>query len=769
MSTYLETIVNGITSTPINVRTLDSDGNEWVAGKITVGAITPTQDGDLATKKYVDENGGASYDIATTTTAGLMSAADKVALETLKANEAAHLNVKNQEQIILHDAQNEDVIHCKVKVEPQRGPITIGKNKFNPDTEIREYYLTSGGVPTYSPDDAYTDLIPVTSGSKVTISGKLTLIGSNGKQTNRRIHGYNSSGTWVSQVGVKTITAADAKAATEPLPWNITVTVPSGVSYLRVSHRQDEAEMMVEYGDSKTNYEPYQEISTLLKNSDVEVEITDGTYTDTYAVDITPTIWCGTVDFINGEVTENYSEIASYNGETLPGYWYSDRDTYAVGVTPTTGAQVVYEITTPITYSITPTAMTTYEGYNLITTDGVLFTYFEYYSTASLVSVINDVQNLQDEVDDKEDAITAVGILKRDSEGVITGATLGVDYGTYSKPNGGIPETDLSTEVQYKLNNGSGGSGGSLTNALKQALLNIAQHIAYTDSNGMVYYNALYDALYNAELDSITAFYSTGGTPIMEGATLNDLKPYLVVTANYADGSSAVVTNYTLSGNLNVGNNTITVTFEEETTTFTATITSILPSGYTRLTYVQSNGNSYAQTTLASADVLHGEYEFMVTDAAAQNGNHHFFSSTNTFMPFFKTSGGNPRISAKLKGNDVITSGSNLYDWQLNTRYKWEAYPDLIINDTYIMTNGEGSTANSTDYFCLFNYGSPSNSTNFYGRLYYIKVYGNNGELVFNGIPAKDGNNVPGVYDSVSSTFYTSATANPFIAGEEVV
>ena len=698
-----------------------------------------------------------------------MSAQDKIALETLKSNESAHLSVKNQESITLYDALEDDVIHCQVKVEPGRGPITVGKNKFNPNTEVLGYYLTAAGVPTSSPDDAYTDLIPVTASSKVTISGKLTLIGSGGKQTNRRIHGYDSNGQWVSQVGVKTITAADAKAATSPLPWNITITVPSGVSYLRVSHRQDEAEMQVEINASQTAYEPYKEVSELLKNSDVEVEISDGTYTDTYTANLTPTIWCGTVDLVTGEVIEKYGEIASYNGETLPGYWYSDEDTYAVGATPTLGAQVVYELTTPITYSITPNPMTTYEGYNLITTDGILFSYFEYCSTANLVSVISDVQDLQDSIADKQDAITAVGILKRDSEGAITAATLGLDYGTYSKPNGGIPESDLSAEVQYKLNNGSGGSGGSgITNALKQALLDIASHIAYTNSNGMIYYNALYDALYNEELDSITALYSTGGTPVMEGATLNDLKQYLVVTANYADGSSAIVTNYTLSGNLNVGDNTITVTFEEETTTFTATITSILPSGYTRLTYIETAGDSYAQTSLTSADVLHGEYEFMVTNAAAQNGNHHFFSSLNTVMPFFKTSGGNPRISAKLKANDVITSGSNLYDWQLNTRYRWEAYPDLIINDTYIMTNGEGTTTSSTDYFYLFNYGTPGSSTNFYGRLYYIKIYGNNNELIFNGIPAKN-NNIAGLYDSVSGTFITSDTNTQFTAGEEVV
>ena len=43
-------------------------------------------------------------------------------------------------------------------------------------------------------------------------------------------------------------------------------------------------------------------------------------------------------------VTHGY--IASYNGETLPSTWLSDRDVYAAGTTPTIGAEVVYELTT---------------------------------------------------------------------------------------------------------------------------------------------------------------------------------------------------------------------------------------------------------------------------------------------------------------------------------------------------------------------------------------------------------------------------------------
>lgn len=52
---YVEIVGNGLSSSArSNARTVDWDGNEVLAGKLTVGAA-PTEDMDAATKKYVDE------------------------------------------------------------------------------------------------------------------------------------------------------------------------------------------------------------------------------------------------------------------------------------------------------------------------------------------------------------------------------------------------------------------------------------------------------------------------------------------------------------------------------------------------------------------------------------------------------------------------------------------------------------------------------------------------------------------------------------------
>lgn len=92
--------------------------------------------------------------------------------------------------------------------------------------------------------------------------------------------------------------------------------------------------IMVELGSTATDYEPYQ--------------------ARTITTDLPSTVYGGVLDVISGELTVDRAMIASYAGETLPGEWISDRDVYSAGATPTTGAQVVYMLATPTTYTLTP-------------------------------------------------------------------------------------------------------------------------------------------------------------------------------------------------------------------------------------------------------------------------------------------------------------------------------------------------------------------------------------------------------------------------------
>ena len=69
-------------------------------------------------------------------------------------------------------------------------------------------------------------------------------------------------------------------------------------------------------------------------------------------------------------------------------------------------------------------------------------------------------------------------------------------------------------------------------------------------------------------LTGISATYSGGSVPV--GTAVSALTG-VVVTATYDDGTTATVTGYTLSGTIAEGANTITVTYDGKTTTFTVT------------------------------------------------------------------------------------------------------------------------------------------------------------------------------------------------------
>lgn len=111
------------------------------------------------------------------------------------------------------------------------------------------------------------------------------------------------------------------------------------------------SDIQLELGSTPTPYEPYQG--------------------ETYDMALPETVYGGTVDAVTGAGSKTWGFIASYNGESLPGEWVSDRDVYAPGTTPTTGAQVAYKLPTPEPFQASGNRqLTSLAGYNTIYTNG---------------------------------------------------------------------------------------------------------------------------------------------------------------------------------------------------------------------------------------------------------------------------------------------------------------------------------------------------------------------------------------------------------------
>jgi hypothetical protein len=122
--------------------------------------------------------------------------------------------------------------------------------------------------------------------------------------------------------------------------------------------------------ETDPTFEPYSNICPISGVDTIDIDVTGG---ETYTIDLDGTRYGGQLDVTSGVLTLTHGEIASYDGETLPSTWISDRDEYQAGTTPTTGAQVVYELATPQTVQLTPMQVWAVQGGNTITVsvDGV--------------------------------------------------------------------------------------------------------------------------------------------------------------------------------------------------------------------------------------------------------------------------------------------------------------------------------------------------------------------------------------------------------------
>ena len=127
---------------------------------------------------------------------------------------------------------------------------------------------------------------------------------------------------------------------------NVTITSPNNALYLGFCVNQNSelgARIQIEAGNQATTYEPYN----------------GNTYTILFkdSSDNPITVYGGGIDISGGKLTVTHANIASYNGETINDPWISSEDIYTQGATPTTGAQVVYPLTTPLVYDFDPLAL----------------------------------------------------------------------------------------------------------------------------------------------------------------------------------------------------------------------------------------------------------------------------------------------------------------------------------------------------------------------------------------------------------------------------
>lgn len=360
---------------------LDADGLTYFAQLLNdypnneiLGAVIDAIDGELSTK--------ASNELATQEEPGLMSPGDKAILDSFSPNIAETLTPLTN-TLYITNAKQENLLECLLRFEPRIGQRIRTSNLLNVSNTYGAAYLSANGTVTSSTNDLLGGFIPVSPGDDIYYTG--TVGPTTASSVNRRLHVYNANQVWIKQLNF----AGNLRVGNN---WSTHEVVPSNGAYVRVSWGTEDYNVQITVG-APSGYMPYEitpfsPLSTADNPGTVVLHhYTDQTQTtgETYSISIPASagsIYACRIDPIAGTLISTTGHINSYNGETLPGLWFSDRDTYVEGGTPSIGAQVIYALEEAdyVQYNITPITIPLYFRTNYFCCDSdciiLSFTYY---------------------------------------------------------------------------------------------------------------------------------------------------------------------------------------------------------------------------------------------------------------------------------------------------------------------------------------------------------------------------------------------------------
>ena len=237
-------------------------------------------------------------------------------------------------------------------------PAGGGKNLFDKSATNTEngygaaQYIGITGEPTVSANYNISEYISVSAETVYTLNPT--------SGSNPSVVFYDSNKQYISGVDYSSVTA-------------FTFTTPANAAYLRASIPIANVDIFqLELGSTATAYAPYSNICPISGRSVVRIwhDATHDTSADpTLTIQLGDVVYGGSLNVTTGVMTVEWANIASYDGETLPGEWISDHDVYSPGATPTTGAQVCYKLAEPLTVQLSPQTINSLLGQNNVWSD----------------------------------------------------------------------------------------------------------------------------------------------------------------------------------------------------------------------------------------------------------------------------------------------------------------------------------------------------------------------------------------------------------------
>lgn len=186
-----------------------------------------------------------------------------------------------------------------------------------------------------------------------------------------------------------------------------------------------------------------------------------------------------------------------------------------------------------------------------------------------------------------------------------------------------------------------------------------------------------------------------------------------------------------------------------------------LPTGYTEVEYIENTTTAYINTGII--------YPCTWTITAQANA----VPATNQILVGSKTSGGH-YVGAITNGYWGTSTDASYYIADYPNTAKTQLI--ITINRMSVEFSAEGSvtkthnaTSNIDTEIWLFAASKTASSNYpFIGKVYGDVVGVKNSEEVFRGVPCTNSNNVAGLYDLVSETFFGSSNTATFTAGPAI-
>ena len=198
--------------------------------------------------------------------------------------------------------------------------------------------------------------------------------------------------------------------------------------------------------------------------------------------------------------------------------------------------------------------------------------------------------------------------------------------------------------------------------------------------------------------------------------------------------------------------------------TFTGwTVKAAIPAEYTQLEYLQSTGTQYIDTSVVGRTGVSVEASFQLSnlDNGSLFGNR-MTGSTRFWPAMWYSSKWNSTIATDSYNRAPAIAANTMYTtYFVSNSSGWT----FDVNGSRILSGTQ--TVDNTNNLWMFGTNNGALQYPFKGKAYWAKIW-NNGTLVRKFIPVRrNSDNVLGMYDMVSGTFFTNAGTGTFTAGPE--